>query len=106
MDEIGNPRLRRLRTRLMAYSFIAVWFKGATNQAPDALSRHPVAEPQRTDLLAEYDEDSVMELSIAEIRTITNKEDSNIKLQELCQSFRDSLITNPSYQKSANYTGK
>ena len=49
-------------------------------KAAKVLSRHPVAEPQRTDLLAEYDEDSVMEPSIAEICAITNKEDSNIKL--------------------------
>jgi len=38
MDEIDNPRLQRLRTKLMAYSFTAMWCKGSSNTAPDALS--------------------------------------------------------------------
>ena len=38
LDEIENPRLQHLCTRLMAFNFIAEWCKGAKNQAPDALS--------------------------------------------------------------------
>jgi len=83
LDEIENPRLQRLRTRLMAYSFTAVWCKGAANQAPDALSRHPVAEPCQTELLAEYDEQSALEPSISEIRAMATTESLNFKLTEL-----------------------
>jgi len=83
LDEIENPRLQRLRTRLMAYSFTAVWCKGAANQAPDALSRHPVAEPRQTELLAEYDEQSALEPSISEIRAMATTESLNFKLTEL-----------------------
>ena len=39
LNEIENPRLQRLKSRLMAYQFTAQWVKGCTNDAPDALSR-------------------------------------------------------------------
>ena len=69
LDEIENPRLQRLRTRIMAYNLTAEWCKGTRNQAPDALSRSPVDEPQAEDMLAEQDEDSNPEPTISEIRT-------------------------------------
>ena len=37
----------------MGYSFTAEWVKGARNNAPDALSRSPVSDPEQEDLLAE-----------------------------------------------------
>ena len=52
----------------MAYNFTAVWCKGCINNAPDALSRHPVLEPSPGDALAEQDEDHSPAPSIAEIR--------------------------------------
>ena len=45
LDEIENPRLQRLRSRIMAYNFTAQWNKGTLNNAPDALSRNPVSDP-------------------------------------------------------------
>ena len=63
LDEIDNPRLQRLRTKLMAYSFTAIWCKGSNNTAPDALSRHPTLEPTQEDALAECDEDSTPALN-------------------------------------------
>ena len=45
LDEIENPRLQRLKTKLMAYNFTPQWLKGASNNAPDALSRHPIWDP-------------------------------------------------------------
>ena len=84
LDEIENPRLQRLRTKLMAYNFTAVWCKGKTNTAPDALSRHPVLEPSRGDAVAEQDEDHSPAPSIAEIRAhqADNSLDST-RLQDL-----------------------
>ena len=56
LDEIENPRLQRLRTRLMNYNFTAMWIKGIKNDAADALSRHPCqSSPNQGDELAEYD---------------------------------------------------
>ena len=70
LDEIENPRLQRLRTRLMAFNFTAEWCKGTKNQAPDALSRNPVGEHTPTEALAEQDDDNRPELSISEIRAV------------------------------------
>ena len=42
-------------------------------------------EPDPTELLAEYDEDSTPELSLSEIRTVNNKGSESIRLQELRQ---------------------
>ena len=38
LDEIENPRLQRLKTKVMAFNFTAEWIKGTLNNAPDALS--------------------------------------------------------------------
>lgn len=37
----------------MAYNLTTEWVKGSTNNAPDALSRNPVSDPEPTDTLAE-----------------------------------------------------
>ena len=90
LDEIENPRLQRLRTRLMAYNFTAVWCKGATNKAPDALSRYPAWEPCPTELLAECDEDCMPEMTIAEIRALSdNGDQESLRLQELRQCAQE-----------------
>ena len=84
LDEIENPRLQRLRTKLMAFNFTAEWCKGTTNQEPDALSRNPIWAPQSTEMLAEQDEDNKPELSISEIRNIHNSEgQESIRMQNL-----------------------
>ena len=72
LDEVENPRLQRLKTRLMAYNFTAEWRKGSQNDAPDALSRNPVSDPLPQDMHAEYDVTNQPEMSIQEIRTISN----------------------------------
>ena len=84
LDEIDNPRLQRLKMKLMAFNFTAKWCKGNTNGAPDALSRNPVWKPQQVDALAEYDEDNQPEPSAAEIRSIINQSSQeNARIQEL-----------------------
>ena len=57
LDEIENPRLQCLRTRLMSYNFTAQWLKGTQNEAADALSRYPHRLPSVGDDIAEYDTD-------------------------------------------------
>ena len=46
LDEIQNPRLQRLKTKIMGYTFTATWLKGTLNNTPDALSCNPTADPQ------------------------------------------------------------
>ena len=83
LDKIENPRLQCLRTRLMGYNFMAIWCKGSTHMAPDALSRHPVEEPILEDSLAEFGEDHIPAPSIAEIRMQQTTAADNLRLTEL-----------------------
>ena len=94
LDEVENPRLQRLRQKLMAYSFKAEWCKGTTNSAPDALSRNPVMEPHKTELIAEYDEDNTPEPTMSEIRAMSNEGSESLRLQEL----RQQALQNEEYQ--------
>jgi len=70
----------------MAYNFTAQCLKGANNNAPDALSRHPIWDPQPADTLAEQDVHNNPEMSLTELRAIRsmNSGDSeSLHLQEL-----------------------
>ena len=97
LDEIENPRLQRLRTRLMGYNFTARWLKGAKNQAADALSRHPCCKPTKGDDLAEFDLLNGEAPSISQIRAASTEhtwEPENLHLQELRRHAAD----DPEYQ--------
>ena len=88
LDEIKNPRLQRLPTRLMAYNFTAKWLKGKENSMADSLSRHPTEDPKRGDDLAEYDLDtshtvnSVHAPPNADLRLL-HADETNLRLQEV-----------------------
>ena len=75
LDEVENPCLQRMGTKLMGYNFTGMWCKGKSNAAPDALSRHLVLEPSWADILAEQDKDHNPAPSIAEIRTHQTTDD-------------------------------
>jgi len=81
LDEIENPRLQRLRTKLMAYNFTAEWCKGSKNNAPDALSRNPTSDPLPTEILAEVDTNNSQEIS--EIRAHTSDSTEQTRLDHL-----------------------
>ncbi|XP_043209539.1 uncharacterized protein LOC122374691 [Amphibalanus amphitrite] len=55
LAEIDNPRLRRLREKLIAYNFVTSWRQGKLHSIPDALSRAPVERPTAEDEAAEHD---------------------------------------------------
>ena len=67
LDEIEDPRLQRIRTKIMAYNFTTEWVKGSLNTVPDALSRYPVCDPRPLEMLTEREPDDKPRLSIAEI---------------------------------------
>ena len=96
LDEIENPRLQQLKTKLMAYNFMAEWLKGSKNDAPDALSRNPVSDPEPHELLAELDVDNNPDTSLTEIRSINNE---SLRLQEL----REHSEQDPEYQQLKNF---
>ena len=99
LDEIENPRLQRLKTKIMAYNFTTEWVKGALNHAPDALSRNPVSDPQPQDMLVECDDSSSPETTIAEIRAIISEQQESVRLQDL----RKHGEQDPEYQQLMHY---
>jgi hypothetical protein len=99
LDEIENPRLQRLKTKIMGYNFTAEWLKGAANVAPDALSRHPVSDPLPQDLLGESEFNNTPTASLAEIRAITSTDPETLRTQNLRQIAEG----DPVYQKLKHY---
>ena len=77
LDEIENPRLQRLRMKILEYTFVAAWMKGKDNEGPDALSRAPVSQPMPDDELGEdQDAASINSLIMNSIRSV----DVNLRL--------------------------
>ena len=77
LDEIENPRLQRLRMKILEYSFTASWVKGTANAAPDALSRAPVSMPTPDDELGEdQDAASINSIIISNVQSV----DINLRL--------------------------
>ena len=50
LDAVENPRLQRMKERLMQFHFTTIWNKGKSHAIPDALSRAPVSEPSTDDM--------------------------------------------------------
>ncbi len=100
LDEIHNPRLQRLKTKIMGYSFTATWLKRKSNDAPDALSRYPTANPQPGEALAESEVDHQAAATAAEIRAVTvaGKEEP-VRLAELRKAADEDV----EYQKLKAY---
>ena len=67
----------------MAYNYTAQWLKGSKNDAPDALSRHPLHDPEVTDALAELDTNDDPEMSLTEIRAVGDQHHESLRLQEI-----------------------
>ena len=69
------------------------------NHAPDALSRHPVSDPQPLELLAERDPSNEPEITIADIRTMSVATHESLRLQELRSQAQSDWV----YQKLRHY---
>ena len=46
LGDIANPRIARIREKMMPYNFKVVWLEGKSNVIADALSRNPVERAQ------------------------------------------------------------
>ena len=92
LDEIENPRLQRLKSRIMGYNLTAQWIKGSNHHAPDALSWHPTKDPHSEDTIAEHDTQLNPEVTISEIRALSST-DSNIPTR--LQDLRDKAAQDP-----------
>ena len=99
LDEIENPRLQRLKTKVMGYNFTAEWMKGALNCAPDALSRNPTTDPLPQDMLGEIEIDNSKALPLAEIRAVRSSQTEALRMHNLKQIAGE----DPVYQKVKHY---
>jgi len=88
--------MQRLRMKIMAFNFKAVWRKGATNQAPDTLSCNPIGIPTPKESLAEG---SDQPLSTAEIRSIHQGNCESVRLREV----RQQATEDSDYQELKQY---
>ena len=101
MDDIQNPWLQHLKTKIMGYIFIASWLKGTLN-APDTLSHNPTADPQPEEVLAEREIDRITAISAAEVRAITSTEEP-IRIIKSPTTIPNTRSSNPtSHQDSPN----
>ncbi|XP_065189527.1 uncharacterized protein LOC135820143 [Sycon ciliatum] len=55
LDQVENPRLQHLTTKVQLYQFDVSWRKGSEHAFADALLRAPVQNPVADDLLGEAD---------------------------------------------------
>ena len=101
--EIENPRLQRLREKLMPYSFTAVWKAGKMHQLPDALSRAPVDHPSSEDEETEHEvAHQTRSVLLAYISNASNENDDggNPPVQDaILDKIRDAARTDETYQK-------
>ena len=63
LNEIKNPRLQLMKTKLMSYHFTARLQKGILNHASDALSRNPINDPEEDGEVAEDQSQSSYKLA-------------------------------------------
>jgi transposase InsO family protein len=68
MDHIENPRIMRMKEKLLSYTFTAEWRKGKEHAMADALSRAPVEDPSKEDISEQGD---LSQLMVAHVREIT-----------------------------------
>ena len=87
LDEIENPRLQRMKAKLMAYNFTARWQRGTLHHAADALSRNPVSDPAQSDEMAETSLQSLYKLA-----ALSQRVDLNIKLKEVQEAALDDQV--------------
>ena len=84
LADIENPRLQRLREKLISYNFTLCWKKGAEHAVPDALSRAPADNPTKEDEIVEQElEDHIHAVTMLNINSIkTDDEESHDLLLE------------------------
>ena len=90
LDEIENPRLQRLKIKLVSHNFTAQRVKSSLNAGPDALSRYLTSEAKTTDQLAEEATPSIFAITAqAQQRAL------NMRLTEVLEVADD----DPVYQE-------
>ena len=96
MDNIENPRIGRMKEKLMKYVFNAEWRRGKDHVVPDAFSRAPVDFPSEEDI---EDVGDMEELVCAHIRNLVSELDSQRSLNDpLLENLSACAATDQDYQ--------
>ena len=96
LDAIDNPRLQRLKEKISAFVFTAVWRAGKELRIPDALSRAPVSRPTaEDDLLNAETSNSIRRFVTEPAVDALASPDDDLVLEEL----RTAARADPSYMQ-------
>ena len=92
LDEIGNPRLQRLKLRMSEFGNItATWLPASQHNAADELSRNPVCLPAEGDECGEnVSAACVQSIVVSELRV----QNVDVRLQEV----REAATMDPEFQ--------
>ena len=101
--DIDNPRLMRLKEKILPYSFITDWVKGKDHHIPDALSRAPVKEPESEDKEVEVELSNLviaqLQVCAAEIDEQFDLEDKNSQSDPILKELYREAQSDAEYQE-------
>ena len=106
LGKIENPRLQRLRMRLMGYNFHASWQPGKSHTEADALSRAPADDPAPEDGIADSEIQSDLHAIIAANRLEAENDIHIVELAQLAENdeeytqLREIILDGFPHQKS------
>ncbi|XP_043200358.1 uncharacterized protein LOC122369578 [Amphibalanus amphitrite] len=86
LNSIDNPRLQRMREKLLAFSFTTSWQKGSSHVIPDALSRAPTSDPAADDDGAVDTEDDPLHASVIAALQASARSEEGAQLAPLVDS--------------------
>ena len=89
---IPNPRLQRLREKLVEFSFVVKWVPGKTHHIADALSLAPLFSPEET-------EDMRVDMARACLATTPGTDDDGHQIQELYPQRNRTKINHKAFER-------
>ena len=97
LDAIENPRLQRLKEKISAFLFTAVWRAGKSLCIPDALSRAPVSRPTTDDELSSAHATTHLRTIVCMNAATATEESSLQDADRTLQELRDAAKADSSY---------
>ena len=101
LGEIENPRLQRLKEKILKFNFVTEWVKGKEHCIPDALSRAPVAKPTPEDSEAE----EVINLKI-HAATLYNEDEGGEEKDLILKNLAETCKKDEDYEALRKYIKK
>ena len=100
LDAIENPRLLRLKQKLLSYSFHTEWVQGKLHTIPDVLSRFPVSAPTDDDLELDAEFNSELEVRVNTVVTDFRHDNAMDNTRDfLLEDLEKAARTDPQYSE-------